>query len=100
MLFMVTWKGQHDQWIGTLRYWSSLTPAQRADVGKGVKLIGRWHDLGSRAGVAIFKADDAVALHGYATQWSPFLDLDIAPVVSDEESAVIAAEVVAAQPAS
>lgn len=98
MLFMVTWTGPQPAWMGVLQYWASLTPEQRADVGEGQKLIGRWHDTGGRKGVAIVETDDVMALQGYASQWSPHLDIEISPVVEDEESAQIAAAVLAAQP--
>jgi hypothetical protein len=100
MLFMATWKGEHNQWLGVLRYWSSLTPDQRADVGKGVTLIGRWHDPAARSGAAIFETDAVMALQGYAAQWSTYLDIKVSPVVDDEQAAVIASEVVAAQSGS
>ena len=97
MLFMETWKGEHDRWLATLQYWSSLTPEQRADLGEGLTLVGRWHDLAARRGVAIVEAADAMAVQRYSAHWSPYMDVDITPVVEDEESAVLAAEVVAAQ---
>jgi len=98
VLFMVTWKGDQAAWMGVLQYWASLTPEQRADVGPGVKMIGRWHDTGGRRGCAILDADDAMALQSYAGQWSPHLDLEISPVVDDGQAAEIAAAVAAAQP--
>ena len=72
-----------------------MTPEQRADVGDGVKMIGRWHDTASRTGVAIMEATDLTALHRYLNQWNPFLDLDVAPVLDDEETAALAKDVLA-----
>jgi hypothetical protein len=61
-------------------------------------LIGHRHDTGGRTGRAIFESDSAVALQGYAGQWSPHLDIEITPVVEDEEAAQIGAAAAAAQP--
>jgi hypothetical protein len=72
-----------------------MTPEQRADVGKGVKMIGRWHDLAGRQGVAIMEATDLAALNRYLGQWNPFMDMDVAPVLDDEESAAAARSMVA-----
>ena len=55
-----------------------------------MKLIGRWHDTGARTGVAILEATDAIALSRYLGRWSPFMDIDVVPVLDDEESARLA----------
>ena len=49
------WRIDQDKWLQIMKKWASLTPQQRADVGQGVKLIGRWHDTGGRTGVALFE---------------------------------------------
>jgi hypothetical protein len=73
-----------------------MTPAQRADAGKGVTLIGRWHDVNARCGVAILEAADAAAMGRYLNQWSTLRDLDVAPVLDDEESAAVGKDALAA----
>jgi hypothetical protein len=90
MKFRVTWRIQQDKWLPIMKKWSSLTPQQRADVGQGVKMIGRWHDTGGRTGVAVFESTDLLALNRYLARWNPFMDLDVAPVVDDEEAAQLA----------
>ena len=50
---------------GIASIFSSLTPEERADVGEGVALIGRWHDKSSRSGVAILESDDAAAVQRF-----------------------------------
>ena len=57
------------------------------------RFIGRWHDIVARTGVAIIEADDVAALARYLTMWNPHMDLDVAPVVDDEESAALAQEI-------
>ena len=95
MKFMVNWSMNHEGWLPILEVFSSMTPEQRADVGDGVKMIGRWHDTVSRTGVAIFETTDLTALNRYLNQWNPFLDLDVAPVLDDEETAALAKDVLA-----
>ena len=90
MKFRVNWRIEQDKWLPIMKKWASLTPQQRADVGQGVKLIGRWHDTGGRTGVALFELTDVLALNRYLARWNPFMDLDVAPVVDDEEAAALA----------
>jgi hypothetical protein len=58
MKFMVRWSIREDRWLSILKLWSEMTPQQRADGGSGVKILGRWHDLAARSGVAILEATD------------------------------------------
>ena len=99
MKFMVRWSIREDKWLSILKLWSEMTPQQRADGGAGVKILGRWHDLAARGGVAILEATDLAAALRYAGQWNPHMDMVLVPVVDDEESAVIAKQVVAASAA-
>jgi hypothetical protein len=57
---MVNWCIDQEKWIPVLEKWTSMTPEQRADAGEGVKILGRWHDLVSRTGVAILEAAGAL----------------------------------------
>tara|TARA_Y100001934_G_C12154461_1_gene678878 strand:+ start:203 stop:505 length:303 start_codon:yes stop_codon:yes gene_type:complete len=96
MKFMVTWSVEdEDKWLDILDMWSSLSPEQRADVGDSVKMIGRWHDLNSKQGVAIMETSDLSALNSYLNQWNPFMSIDAVPVLDDEESAAVSKEIVA-----
>jgi hypothetical protein len=95
MKFMVIWSIEQDKWLPVLKKWSSMTPQERANMGSGVKMIGRWHDLARRKGVGVWEATDLAALHRYLGQWNPFMDVDIAPVLDDEESAAVGKTIVA-----
>ena len=85
MKFCVTWNIPQDKLMPTLKTFTAMTPKQRVDVGPGVRLVGRWHNVTARTGVAIFETDDPMALDRYATLWNPHMDLTIEPVVDDEE---------------
>jgi len=97
MKFKVTWAIDQDKWLPVLEMFSSMTPEQRADAGDGVKILGRWHDMASRTGVAIIEADDLSAMTAYMTLWNPHMELDVAPVLDDDEAAALGTKVVAAQ---
>ena len=86
MKFMVNWSIDQDAWLPILEKWTSMTAEERADAGEGVTIIGRWHDLSSRTGVAIIEASDAAAIMSYLGQWNPHMDMDVSPVLADEES--------------
>jgi Domain of unknown function (DUF3303) len=90
MKFMVQWSIDQDKWIPIMKVWSSMTAAQRADAGDGVKLVGRWHDVNGRTGVAILETSDAAAMGRYLNQWNTMCNLQVAPVLGDEESAAVA----------
>jgi hypothetical protein len=89
MKFMVTWKIHSEKKHETIKLWSSLTPQQRADAGSGVKILGRWHNVGESTGVAILETDSTAAMALYLLQWNSMMDLDISPVVDDEEAAAV-----------
>jgi hypothetical protein len=95
MKFMVSWSIDQDKWLPVLKQWGSMTPQERANVGEGVKMIGRWHDTAGRQGVGIFETTDLAALNLYIGQWNPVMDIDIAPVLDDEETAEVARSLIA-----
>lgn len=90
MRFMVHWSIDQDKWMGVLELWGSMTPDERMDAGEGVNILGRWHDVAGRTGVAIIETDDLSALSLYLGQWNPHMDIDVTPVLDDEESAAVA----------
>lgn len=50
----------------------------------------------ARTGVLIVEATDLAAVLRYSGQWNPHMDIEITPVVDDEESAAIGKDIVAA----
>ena len=47
-------------------------------------VIGRWHEAGNR-GFMVCEADDVVALGKFSNQWSDLCDIDIVPLMTDEQ---------------
>jgi hypothetical protein len=72
-----------------------MSPQERANTGDGVKMIGRWIDMAGRTGVLIVESNDLAAVHRFIGQWNPYMDIDLTPVVDDEESAVISRQIIA-----
>jgi hypothetical protein len=87
MKFMVTWRIHPEKRHETMKVWSSLKPEQRADAGSGVKILGRWHNIAEFTGVAILETESTAAMSLYLMQWNSMMDMDVAPVLDDEESA-------------
>ena len=64
MKFRVDWSIDQDNWIAVYKRWSSMSPQERANnIPAGGKLLGRWHDMSGRTGVAIVESDDLAAVH-------------------------------------
>jgi len=87
MKFMINWDVHPDKRVEVMQTWAGMTAEQRADLGPGLRMIGRWHNLAEYTGVLIVEANDAMALSTYLGQWNPYMDLDVAPVLDDEETA-------------
>ena len=90
MKFMVRWRTHSEKRHETLKAFSEMTAEDHAaQMGDGVKLIGRWHDLVGCTGVAILEAADANALSQYVLKWNAVLDAEISVVVDDAEASEI-----------
>ena len=95
MKFMVAWDIPAENWLSVCKVFSSMSPAERANYGDGVKAIGRWHDVVGRKGVVIVESDSLAAVQRYMGKWNPYMGLQIAPVVGDEEAAVVLGQIAA-----
>jgi hypothetical protein len=95
MKFLGKWKIDQDKWLPILNKWISMTPQERANAGDGVKIIGRWHDTAARTGVIVVEANDIGAVARYIGQWNPYMEVELSPVVDDEEAAAIGRQIVA-----
>ncbi len=87
MKFMITWQFHQGKLHEVLSLFSKMTAAQDAeDRGNRIKQIGRWHDVVRGRGVTICESDSAEAVANWALNWNSVLDLDIAPVLDDDET--------------
>ena len=56
----------------------------------GLTVIDRRHEAGNR-GFMVCEADDVVALGKFSNQWSDLCDIDIVPLMTDEQVAQVLA---------
>ena len=95
MKFMVTWQLHPETRLEVLNLWGSIPNAKRGDLGRGVKFIGRWHDMAAGNGVMVAETKDLGALNRYIAQWTPYMDISLVPVLDDRESGALAKKIVA-----
>ena len=87
MKFMITWQFHPGKLADGLAHFSQMTTEQdRQDHGPNIKLIGRWHDLARGRGVAICESESVEAVSNWALNWNSILDVEVAPVLDDEET--------------
>ena len=55
----------------------------------GVKMLGRWHGIGTNKGVCVAETDDPLAVARWAQQWSDLMSFDVHPVLIDQEFAKV-----------
>ena len=58
---------------------------QKAEFGKGIKVIRRWHDPIGFTGVAILESDDPVAIANWILGWNEIIDIESTLVFDDQE---------------
>lgn len=80
MLFMTTYSfppEHRDKAVARFRQTQGAPPP-------GVKMLGRWHDIGGNKGFTLSEATDAQALFKWAMDWSDLISFDVSPVIDDE----------------
>lgn len=58
----------------------------KADMGPGIEVIGRWSTLGEGAGYCVCRADNAKTLGNWLVNWLPMVTITVVPVVDDNEA--------------
>jgi len=90
MKFMLRWRVHADKRHDIFKVFSQMTAKDDDEnVGVGVKLIGRWHDLAGFTGVAIAESNDLQAVENWALSWNHAIDLELTPVLDDAETRAI-----------
>jgi len=95
MKFLCHWRIPHDNWLPVLKKFTAMSPLEQKNAGDGVTIIGRWHDVAKRTGVVIFEANDPAAVHRYLGLWNPYMELDLAPVLDDDEATAVCRQILA-----
>jgi hypothetical protein len=87
MLFIVSWTispGNRDAAIARFLNTGGAPPA-------GVKMLGRWHAVGSSAGFGIAEANDLVPIQKWVLEWNDLMSMDVHAALTDEQIAPLLA---------
>jgi hypothetical protein len=55
----------------------------------GVTMLGRWHEMGTGDGFALFEVADQSAFTAFLMGWADLVDQHVVPVVEDETIAAL-----------
>tara|TARA_B100001013_G_scaffold120560_1_gene69897 strand:+ start:231 stop:512 length:282 start_codon:yes stop_codon:yes gene_type:complete len=83
---MMTWSSFPETRHDAAKGFGQMTDADDEADHPGVKLIGRWHDLVAVGGWLICESDDISAVQSWALNWNGVLNMDVTPVVDDNEA--------------
>lgn len=84
MKYMLSWSIP----TGTYRAAVEVFPSGRAPMPEGLTSLGRWHALGSTRGWLRCESEDPVAVAQHVAEWAPMLEIEVSPVIGDEEAGV------------
>jgi hypothetical protein len=89
MKYMITWTIPPDTYTEAVEIFLSTG----APMSEGLTSLGRWHAPGSSYGWVLVETEDAVTLAQHMAEWANLLDLQVTPVIEDEEAAKAASKV-------
>lgn len=92
MLFMSHYITHPEYRHSNLQAFAKMAVGDEAgDGGDGLKLVGRWHGLDGRTGVAIFECSDPKTIALWSMAWATTMDITVTPVVGDDAIKTIGA---------
>ncbi len=80
MLYMTRWSIKEENTPAVIKRFTSSPPA----LPPGVKMLGRWHEMGSGDGFALVEASDPIAVTRYILAWADLVDQKVYAVITDE----------------
>ena len=60
---------------------------------EGIKMLGRWHDIGKISGTAIAETNDPTLMAKWALEWNDLFEMDVRPVITDEQAGPLMAQI-------
>jgi hypothetical protein len=60
---------------------------------EGIKMVGRWHDIGKISGTAIAETNDPTLMAKWALEWNDLFEMDVRPVITDEQAGPLMAQI-------
>jgi len=88
MLYAISWKG-----VPSVR--NTATERFLKTGGRppeGIKMLGRWHDIGKISGTAIAETNDPTLMAKWALEWNDLFEMDVRPVITDEQAGPLMAQ--------
>ena len=85
MKYMMHWSSDPETRHDAYKTFGQMSDADDQADHPGVTLIGRWHDVVAGGGVQICESDSLSDVQAWALNWNGILDVDITPVVDDDE---------------
>ena len=90
MLFLTKWRIHPGKAREAYNIFSQLPAGDLVgDGGDKVRMIGRWHDVSGGTGVVIYECEDPQAMASWSLNWTTMMDIEITPVVTDDEAKAI-----------
>ncbi|MCL7937781.1 MAG: DUF3303 domain-containing protein [marine benthic group bacterium] len=80
MLYVTHWKIKEEHLEEAVARFSNAPP----EIPAGVKMIGRWHAMGTGEGFSLMESDDPVAISSYVYAWADLVEQRVFPVIDDE----------------
>ena len=82
-LFYLSWKIMDNSRVPCMTYFGSMTPEDDKKDAHGVKIMGRWGDLGNASGACICSAENYSDVASWAYNWVPMATIDVKPICDD-----------------
>jgi len=82
MRFMVEWSIPPENYSAAM----DAFLAAGAPMPQGLKSLGRWHAPGSCRGWLLCETESLGTLYEHMAEWASLLNLEVTPVVDDEEA--------------
>jgi hypothetical protein len=87
MKYMVAWTVSPENFAPAMARFKQEDPKPPASV----KTLGRWVGVAGMEGFSLYETDDAAALWKLSSKWADLIDVQVIPVLTDEEVAKAAA---------
>ncbi len=85
MKFSLTWSSDPSTRHDAYKTFAQMSDDDDVADHPGVTLVGRWHDVVAGQGVLICESDDLAAVQGWAFNWNDVVNIEIRPVLDDDE---------------
>jgi hypothetical protein len=83
MLFIIHWTIAPQNRNAAMARFVQTGGAPPADL----KVVGRWHAVGSPVGFAVAESDDLAPLLKWVLDWSDLMDMQVYPAMNDAQTA-------------